>query len=87
MSYIFKETFEIRVAKKEVEIFLAFHMIFKIFFQNYSQSIITAHQSLAKRFLCREQGLGESSGFSRLKLPRFRHFLLHKLSDLHLKTW
>ena len=44
--------------------FLTFHMIFKIFFQNYSLSIINAHQSLAKRLWGREQGLGESSGFS-----------------------
>ena len=86
--------------------FLTFHMIFKIFFQNYSLSIINAYRSLAKRLRGRERGLVESSGFSHplgrggwvgiggggssfscVKSPSFRHFLLHKLADLHLKTW
>ena len=44
--------------------FLAFHIIFKIFFQNYSLSIINAHRSLAKRLRGREWGLGEPSGLS-----------------------
>ena len=44
--------------------FLMFHLIFKIFFQNYSLSIINAYRSLAKRLQGRERGLGESSGFS-----------------------
>ena len=47
-----------------LKVFLTFHMIFEIFFQNYSLSIINAHRSLAKRLRGREQGLGESSGFS-----------------------
>ena len=37
-------------------------MIFKIFFQNYSLSIINAHRSLAKGLQGRERKLGESSG-------------------------
>ena len=47
-----------------LKFFLAFHMIFKIFFQNYSLSIINAHQSLAKTLRGKERGLVESSGFS-----------------------
>ena len=47
-----------------LKFFLTFHMIFKIFFQNYSLSINNAHASLAKRLQGREQGLAESSGFS-----------------------
>ena len=39
-------------------------MIFKIFFQNYSLSIINSHRSLAKRLQGTERGLGVSSGFS-----------------------
>ena len=44
--------------------FLTFHILFKIFFQSYSLSIVNAHRSLAKRLRGREWGLGESSGFS-----------------------
>ena len=39
-------------------------LIFKIFFQNYSLSIINAHRSLAKWLWGRELVLSESSGFS-----------------------
>ena len=45
---------EIEVTKKDVNFFLTFHMIFKIFFQNYSLSIINAHGPLAKRLWGRE---------------------------------
>ena len=41
-----------------------FRMIFKIFFQNYLLSIINAHESLAKKLLGRERGIGECLGFS-----------------------
>ena len=62
---IFTKKFsEIEVTEKDAKIFLTFHMILKIFFQNYPLNIINAHQSLAKRLRGREQGLGESSGFS-----------------------
>ena len=40
-------------------------MIFKIFFENYSLSIINAHQSLAKRLQSREWGLDESLEFDK----------------------
>ena len=53
-----------RLQKRMLKFFLTFHMILKIFFQNYPLNIINAHQSLAKRLRSREQGLGESSGFS-----------------------
>ena len=61
---LIKKLSEIEVAKQDVKFFLTFHMIFKIFFQNYSLSIINAHPSLAKRLRVRQRGLGESSGFS-----------------------
>ena len=38
-----KKLSEIEVTKKDVMKFLTFHMNFKIFFQNYSLSIINAH--------------------------------------------
>ena len=44
-----KKLSQIEVTKKDIEIVLAFQMIFKIFFQNYSLSIINEHLSLAKR--------------------------------------
>ena len=47
-------------------IILTFHMIFKIFFQNYPLSIDNAHGSLANMLQVREQGQGESSRFSYL---------------------
>ena len=59
-----KKLSEIEVKKKDVKIFLTFYMIFKIFFQNYSLSVINAHWSLARRLRGREWGLGESPGFS-----------------------
>ena len=60
-----KQLSEIEVAKKTIKFFfLTFQMIFKIFFQNYSLSIINAHRSLAKGLQGRERKLGESSGFS-----------------------
>ena len=59
-----KKLSEIKVKKKDVKHFLTFHMILKIFFQNYSLSIINAHWSLARRLQGREWGLGESPGFS-----------------------
>ena len=43
-----KKLSQIEVTKKDIEIFLVFQMIFKIFFQNYSLSIINEHLSLAK---------------------------------------
>ena len=62
-----KKLSEIEVTKKDVKFFfLTFHTIFKIFFQNYSLSIVNAPRSLAKRLRSREWGLGESSGFSHL---------------------
>ena len=42
--------------------FLTFYMIFKIFFQSYSLSIINANQSLVKRLRDRERGLGDRQG-------------------------
>ena len=59
-----KKFSEIKVTKKGVKNFLTFHMIFKIFFQNYSLRIINVNWSLVKRFWVREKGLGESSVFS-----------------------
>ena len=59
-----KKLSEIEVTKKDVMKFLTFHMNFKIFFQNYSLSIINAHRSLAKGFWSTERELGESSGLS-----------------------
>ena len=47
-----------------LKIFFKFHLVFKIFFQNSSLSIINAHQSFAKRLWDRERGLGESTQFS-----------------------
>ena len=61
-----KELSEIEVTKRMLNFFLTFHMIFKIFFQNYSVSIVNAHQSLAKRLWSRERRLGESSEISHL---------------------
>ena len=58
-----KKLSEIEVTKRMLKNFLMLHMIFKIFFQNYSLSIINAHRSLAKRLQGRERGLGVSSGF------------------------
>ena len=31
--------------------------------------------------------VGGGESFSHVKSPSFRHFLLLKLADLHLKTW
>ena len=94
-----------RLQKRMFKKIFKSHMIFKIFFQNYSLSIINANWSLAKRLRSRKWKLCESSdfshllgmgwleivgggnSFSRVKTPSFRHFLLHKLSDLHLQTW
>ena len=59
---------KIEVPKKDVKFVLTFRIIFKIFFQNYSLSIINAHRPLAKRLRDREWGLGESSGFSHLPM-------------------
>ena len=67
MSNIYRETLWLpksRLQKRMLKKFLTFHMIFKIFFHNYSLGIINAHRSLAKRLRGRERGLGESSGFS-----------------------
>ena len=59
-----KKFSEIEVTKKDVKFFFDVSFDFKIFFQNYSLSIINAYRSLAKRLQGRERGLGESSGFS-----------------------
>ena len=59
-----KKLSEIKVIKRMLKKLLTFHMTFKIFFQNYSLSIVNAHQSLAKRLESREWGIDEYSGFS-----------------------
>ena len=61
---IFTKKFSEIKQKRMLNFFLTFHMILKIFFQNYSLNIINAHQLLAERLQGREQGLGESSGLS-----------------------
>ena len=61
-----KKLSKIEFPKNDVKFFLTFRIIFKIFFQNYSLSIINAHRPLAKRLRDKERGLGECSGFSHL---------------------
>ena len=56
-----KERSEVEIPKTDIIIIiLTFHMIFKIFFQNYSLSIDNAHGSLVNMLQVREQGQGES---------------------------
>ena len=59
-----KKLLKRRQQKRMLRDLLTFQMIFKIFLQNYSLSIINAYRSLAKRQPSRERVLGESSGFS-----------------------
>ena len=59
-----KKLSKIEVPKNDVKFFLTFRIIFKIFFQNYSLSIINAHRSLAKRLWGRDRGISKSSAFS-----------------------
>ena len=52
--------------KRMLSTFLTFHIIFKVFFKNYSLSIINAHRSFVKMLQGRKHGLCESSMFSHL---------------------
>ena len=52
--------------KRMLKTFLTFHIIFKVFFKNYSLSIINAHRSFVKMLQGRKYQLCESSMFSHL---------------------